>query len=99
MIKHIVFFRFKENLNKDQRIDKAEQLRLIFHPLKSHPSVDDYRIGINVSESEDAWDMVIDSTFDSFASLEEYRVSSEHRSAIEKGKKFPKDKSVIDYEF
>ena len=99
MIKHIVFFRFTEDLNRAERRERSEELSSIFLPLKSLPSVSDYKVGINLSLSDYAWDVAIDSTFKSLEAFELYSKSPEHKEAIRLGKKFEKEKSVVDYKF
>lgn len=99
MIKHIVFFRFTEILSDKEKRKNAKILSSIFTPLKDLPSVKEYNIGLNISNSDFAWDLVIDSSFDSLDSLKEYSKSKEHQEAIRKGKQFAKEKSVIDYEY
>ena len=99
MIKHIVFFRFTEKLLENERIENARALSSIFSPLKNLSSVKEYRVGINISDSDAAWDVVIDSAFESLEKLNEYSDSKEHREAISKGKQFAKERSVIEYEF
>lgn len=97
MIKHIVFFRFTGKLNGDDRKHRAGKLAEIFSPLEKLDCVNEYRTGINFSESENAWDFVIDSTFQTAENLEKYRISNEHQAAIKAAKIYSKDKSVIDY--
>ncbi len=99
MIKHIVLFRFTEIMSADKRKEKAKRLQSIFEPLKDLPSVKEYRVGINISESDSAWDVVIDSVFDSPESLKAYSISEEHQLAIQSARKFAKEKSFIDYKF
>ncbi len=99
MIKHIVLFRFTETMSADEKREKATSLQSIFQPLRDLPSVKEYRVGLNISESDFAWDVVIDSVFDSAESLKAYSISKEHQSAIQSASQFAKEKSVIDYEF
>ena len=99
MIKHIVLFRFTEKMTAEERNKKAESLQSIFQPLEELESVKEYRVGINISCSDFAWDVVIDSVFDSPESLKRYSISDEHRDAILRARQFEKEKSVIDYEF
>ena len=99
MIKHIVLFRFRGELTPDQRREMAAEMRDIFQPLASLPSVNSYRVGINFSRSAAAWDVAVDSVFDSEGLLEEYRVSPAHMDAIARAARFGKDKCVVDYKF
>ncbi len=99
MIKHIVLFRFTEKMTADKRSKKAKSLQSIFQPLEELECVKEYRVGINISKSEFAWDVVIDSVFDSLESLRAYSISKEHQDAIVRARQFAKEKSVIDYKF
>ena len=98
MIKHIVFFRFKGEPDREERLKMAMGMKSIFSPLVELPSAREYTVGINIAESEAAWDVVIDSTFDSVEKLKQYSVSKEHQDAILEAKKFDKERSVVDYE-
>jgi len=98
MIKHIVIFRITGNYDKETRRRLAYELAACFSPLKEHSSVTEYKTGVNFNESENAWDVVIDSLFESRAKLEEYQVSIEHQQAIKSAARFNKEKAVVDYE-
>lgn len=99
MIKHIVLFRFTEKMTADERNKKAKILQSIFQSLKDLSSVKEYSVGVNISKSDFAWDVVIDSVFDSHELLRTYSISKEHQDAISRARQFAKEKSVIDYEF
>ena len=98
MIKHIVFFRLKENSEDAEKNENKRALADIFRPLENLPTVSEYSVAVNFSESPSAWDVVIDSSFNSVHDLKLYQVSLEHQTAIKKAGKFKKDKAVIDYD-
>lgn len=98
MIKHIVMFRFTEEIEKEGKIELAKELAKIFSPLASLKSVEDFQTGINFNEVSYAWDFVIDSTFKDKESLEKYQVSREHQEAIRKAAYIAKEKAVVDYD-
>jgi hypothetical protein len=99
MIKHIVMFRFTDDLDKEGKIELAKELAKIFSPLATLKSVNDFKTGINFNEVTYAWDFIIDSTFIDRESLEEYQVSREHQEAIRKAAYIAKEKAVVDYDF
>lgn len=99
MIKHIVFFKLKGILNDDEKTEKTRALSDIFHPLKNLQFVNEYRVAVNFSESPSAWDVVIDSSFNTIGDLKSYQISKEHQAAIMDAGKFEKEKAVIDYEY
>ena len=98
MIKHIVFFRFTDSDNTERKL-KAESLAGIFSPLKELEWVRNYRLGINISNADYAWDVVIDSEFESSEDLDAYRESAEHQKAIASASVMKKEKCEIDYQF
>ena len=98
MIKHIVIFRITGNYEKETRRKLSHELAACFSPLKEHSSVMEFITGVNLNESENAWDVAIDSLFESRAKLEEYQVSNEHQQAIKSAARFNKEKAVVDYE-
>ncbi len=98
MIKHIVLFRVNDSDNRDNG-PAAETLAGIFSPLEKLEWVKSYRLGINISSSENAWDVVIDSEFESLENLEAYSTSAEHKKAIADASVIKKEKCVIDYQF
>ena len=98
MIKHIVFFRFTDFLSHQERVAAAKEFADIFSPLENLDCVKEFRVGINGNSSQYACDVVIDSTFETMEDLENYSKSEEHQDAIKRGKKFPKEKSVVDYQ-
>ena len=72
MIKHIVFFRFKGEADEAERRYRAGELAKIFAPLGELACVNEYHTGIDFSKSEDAWDFVIDSSFNTSEDVEAY---------------------------
>lgn len=98
MIKHIVMFRFK-NVEINKREANAKSLIKVFSPLIELECVKSYRVGINISNSEFAYDVVIDSEFESVDDLNAYQVSPEHKKAIADASVYKKEKCVIDYQF
>lgn len=99
MIKHIVLFRISGEQDPVRRKALAKKLAGFFSPLASHPSVTEYRTGINCITGDGSWDVAIDSVFESAGKLSEYQDSPEHRKAKELASAIGKEKAVVDYEF
>lgn len=84
MVKHIVMFKlldFAEGADKSANAKKMKEL------LETLPSKIDYikyyEIGINVLESDRAWDVVLISAFDTIEDVQNYIVHPEHQKAAE----------------
>ncbi len=98
MVRHIVFFRLKERNDPSALATGRQEMKRIFEGLPSLiPAIREYHVGLNVSSSPNAWDVVIDSTFDSEEKLNEYRDHPAHREAVEKAKPLFHETAVVDY--
>jgi len=88
MIKHIVMMR----LNKVDTDKKQEQLDLIKLQLEALlnlvPSLKAMEVGLNFSDRETAYDLILISLFDDIAGLEAYRIHPKHVKVLDylKGK-------------
>lgn len=99
MIRHIVFFRLREFPDPQARQKASEIVREKLLALKSGiPFIADFRVGINFTEDQSAYDLCIDSTFRSREDLEAYRVHPEHQEFIRFNKDYSVGKAVVDYE-
>lgn len=99
MIRHIVIFKLAQSYNAGEKKDAVIRLHEIFGPLGSKLGFPlEYRIGINILDSENAGDVVIDSLFASVEDLKRYQASREHQDAVAEASEIRKTKTVIDYE-
>lgn len=80
MIVHIVMFKFKPDLP-----DAAQSAYALLSALP--PKIDvirTYELGLNIIESERAYDLSLYSTFDSLDDLDAYIYHPEHQAAVGK---------------
>ena len=99
MIRHIVFFRLTGGTDEAKKKEQIDFMKKNFGSLPGViPVIRDYHVGSNISTSPNAWDVVIDSTFDNTADLDEYRNHPFHRKAVEKAKTILHETAVVDYE-
>ncbi len=95
MIKHIVSFKLKE--------DSKDKAGLIKQELDSLPSkisqIKYFEVGINISDSPAAYDIVLISEFESVEDLDIYRMHPEHRKAVDLINLYRIDSMVVDYKF
>ena len=95
MIRHIVMFKIKEGLNKDEKTrelkDALEQLPGKINEIKH------YEIGINETESDRAFDISLVSDFNNNESLDAYRIHPEHQKVVGLIKNICDQTVVVDY--
>jgi len=97
MIKHIVFFRFPGNNDKENFLtefkDKIEVLK------NKIPEIYHIEAGINFSKRETAFDIALISEFRSTEDLERYRDHPDHLALIDFLNQHERELAVVDYEF
>ena len=95
MIRHIVFFKLKDNSKANkQRIKDA------ILPLKEKIDVIKfYQVGINFSNEERAYDLALVSDFDSIEDLKSYAAHPEHLEVISQLKNEGVTTKVVDFEY
>ena len=95
MIKHIVMFKLKKD-----RIDELHEMRKRLDNLQNTIDVIKYfDIGVNISKSPSAYDLVLVSEFDSLEDLEKYRVHPDHQKVLEYIANIKDSSIVVDYKF
>lgn len=99
MIKHVVMWEFKdfaEGNDKDSNIQKAEQKIMELEDLVD--VINFIEVGINLNESEAAYDLVLVSEFETLEDLDEYQNHPDHVKVKEFVKKVVDKRVVVDYE-
>ncbi len=95
MIRHIVFFKLKDNSKANK-----QQIKDVILPLKEKIDVIKfYQVGINFSNEERAYDLALVSDFDSVDDLESYAVHPEHLKIISQLKNEGVTTKVVDFEY
>ena len=99
MIKHIVMFRLKEEAENESKEVNARKIKEILDALPGKiDQIKLYEVGINIADSPSAADIVLISGFDSVDELNEYRVHTEHKKALDFILKVIDESRVVDYE-
>ena len=99
MVKHIVMWTLKDFA---EGRSKSENLVLMKERLEALGSkIDAIRhleVGLNLTDSEEAYDIVLYSEFDSREDLEAYRVHPAHVEARDFIRRVREERRVVDYE-
>ena len=95
MIRHIVFFKLKDNSK-----DNKQRIKNIILPLKEKIDVIKYyQVGINFCKEERAYDLALVSDFDSIDDLKSYAVHPAHLKVISQLKNEGVATKVVDFEY
>ncbi len=99
MIKHIVMIKMSDSYDLGVKQDKAVEIKNLLDNLPARiEEIKAYEIGLNISSSPNAYDIVLVSTFESLDTLEKYRVHEEHQKVLKKIKEYASATTVVDYE-
>ena len=97
MVKHIVFFKLKEDIQDKKQAAKYVIDTLL--PLKDKIDVVKfYELGMNFANKETAFDIALVSHFSSREDLDYYRNHPEHIKAVEQIKPYIAKTASVDYE-
>lgn len=95
MVKHIVMWTLKE---KNQ--DKALEIKNGLEGLKEKLSYIKFiEVGINFNTTDSAYDIVLNSDFETKEDLNKYQVSEEHLEVAAKIRDAVSKRAVVDYEY
>ena len=95
MIKHLVFFKMKEDADPAAQEKMVAMLRALPAVI---PQIKDFEVGVNFATGPAASDISLYSTFENEADMETYRVHPEHQKVVAFIGKVTSERRVVDYE-
>ena len=95
MVKHVVMFKFKGNLNERKDIATKFMEALIQLP-DVIPQLKSIEVGININPAE-KWDLVLTATADSLNDVAIYSAHPAHQAAVAIIAPFKEDRACVDY--
>lgn len=99
MIKHIVFWRLKDNARGRSKTDNSRELKTVLEGLKDKiGAINKIEVGININNSDAAYDVALYSEFDSREDLETYQKHPEHVKVVGLVNEIREARAVVDYE-
>lgn len=99
MIKHIVMWKLKDYAKGAQKEENALKIKSDLEALKQKiEQIGEIEVGINIVDSEAAYDVVLYSVFANENKLEEYRVHPEHVKVADYIGKVVDKRVVVDYQ-
>ena len=98
MLKHIVMWKFKPETEGRTRKENAFWMKEHLEDLVGKiPEIQSLEVGVNVNESETAYDAVLVSTFEDDAALTSYKNNPSHQAVSAYCKKVRESRVVVDY--
>lgn len=95
MIKHVVLFKFKPEIDGPQR-------RLVLDELRALPSkievIREFEVGEDILRSPRSWDAVLVSTFDNLETMDVYQRHDDHQQVAVKLRAISESIATVDYE-
>jgi hypothetical protein len=99
MIKHIVMWRMKNDVEGQEKQEQASSMKAHLESLpQAVPQIRHFEIGLNVNQSERAMDIVLYSEFDSREDLNTYSAHPAHQEAVVFIRSITSEVRVVDYE-
>ena len=96
MIRHIVFFKFKEGVGEEDQNSLVSALE----GLKAKISlVKELEVGKDVAGKPNSYDIALNSVFDNFDDVEAYAVHPDHVKVVELVRELCESSAKVDFEF
>ncbi len=98
MVKHIVMFKLKDVLSKEEKLVVMNDFKVAIEALPAQ--IDVIRkvfVGLNINEAEQ-WDICLESEFDSLDDVKLYAAHPAHLAAAGILKDAKQDRACVDYE-
>lgn len=100
MIKHIVFFNFKQEAGGRTKMENIAIARtMLLNLLGKVPTLRSMHAGQNEACGGTAWDFALVAEFDSLEALQEYVVHPEHKKVSAFMSEVRSDRAFVDFEF
>lgn len=98
MIKHIVMWKLKDSARGVSKDQNALELKSVLENLKDKISViKDIEVGINFNKSDAAYDVVLNSEFESEQDLQTYQKHPDHIKVVDFVNEIRDNRVVVDY--
>ena len=99
MVKHIVLFKLKETLSKEEKNEVMNRFKDAIEALPAKIEViRKVFVGLNMNEAE-AWDICLESEFETLDDVKFYAAHPEHIAAAGILKDAKQDRACVDYEY
>jgi len=99
MIKHIIMWKLYDKAEGFSKLENANRLKLVLEKLPNQiTEIVKLEVGVNISNSEIAYDIVLYSEFESKDDLQIYREHPAHVTLVDFIKNLRSERHIVDYE-
>lgn len=99
MIKHMVMWKLKDEAEGNSKVENAQIIKNSLEDLKGKINeIVNIEVGLNINKSDQAYDVVLYSTFNSLEDLDSYQKNPDHIKAGSFVKKVVSSRVVVDYQ-
>jgi stress responsive alpha/beta barrel protein len=99
MIKHIVLWKLKEDVDGKPKPETAQELKAALEGLKNKiKEIQSLEVGLNINRADTASDVSLYTEFKSREDLDKYQKHPEHLKVVELVKRVTVERRVSDYE-
>lgn len=96
MIRHIVLFKFKENISRKSKEKLIADLKNL---KKKIPLVIELEVGVDIAFKPNSYSIALNSVFETFDDLEKYAVHRDHLDVVKIVKELCESSVKVDFEF
>ncbi len=98
MVKHIVMFKLKDTLSKEEKCDVMNRFKVAIEALPAQIDVIRHIfVGLNINEAEQ-WDICLESEFDTLDDVKLYASHPAHVEAAGILKEAKQERACVDYD-
>jgi hypothetical protein len=94
MLKHVVFFEFKQGIGEEEIVDLEKSLTALPPVI---PEILSYEFGRDVVRSERSYDLALVSTFKDLDSLQRYQIHPAHQIVLQKVNNLCENVLAVDF--
>ena len=95
MIRHIVFFKFKPEITKEQKNKLVEDLKAL---KKKIPLIQRLEVGFDIGRKSNSFDLALNTDFNTWEDVEKYSIHPDHVMVVKFIKQVCEDVCKVDYE-
>ncbi len=98
MVKHIVMFKFADEVSEEVRERAVADFKAGIEALPAViPSIREVAVGVNINAAE-KWDVCLESTFDSLDDVRAYGAYAAHKAVAQEFMKYVGVRACVDFE-
>jgi hypothetical protein len=99
MIHHIIMIKLKPYSGKDEKLEKANEIKSALETLPGKiKEIRFYEVGLNIIESDRASDIVLTSKFENQDDLHNYSINPFHQAVTKVIREYASHITSVDYE-